>query len=60
MIEIRTYMKKHREITKLRNVPSANGLENQGSFGKYWSQQEERMQVQNGTEPDVRRSKRSL
>ena len=29
-------------------------------LGKYWSQQEERMQVQNGTEPDIRRSKRSL
>ena len=35
MIEIRTYMKKHREITQLRNVPSANGPENQGSFWKY-------------------------
>ena len=45
MIEIRTYVKKHQEITKLRNVPSAKS----GKSRQFW-EREERMQVQNETE----------
>ena len=49
MIEIRTYVKKHQEITKLRNVPSAK-FEKSRQFWERLVSTEERMQVQNETE----------